>query len=110
MNCYGWLISPFQLLSCKQKQQAEAEMLALFSTRPLQSVIRRRVITDACWEVDGRVCMHLHMHVLTCLHFKNVKNAEDAISKLECSFVHYEMHKIMQHSIFFFIDNDVYGS
>lgn len=38
MDCYGWLIAPFQLLSCSQKQQAEAKIMDLFSTHPLRSV------------------------------------------------------------------------
>lgn len=29
MDCYGWLIAPFQLLICTQKQQAEAKIMDL---------------------------------------------------------------------------------
>lgn len=38
MDCYGWLIAPFQLLSFTQKRQAEAKIMDLFSTHPLWSI------------------------------------------------------------------------
>lgn len=59
MDCYGWLIAPFQLLSCTQKLQAEAKIMDLFSTHTQSK-------SDFMWSQITEfvcVCVSLWEHV-----------------------------------------------
>ncbi len=112
MDCYGWLIAPFQLLSCTQKQQAEAKIMDLFSTHPLRSV------SDFMWSqmhvgrlrgmcVNVCVCvwehMPMYMAVEVCERERETARKEECNFSCKCRWVFAEWVQ----KYYIFIDKNV---